>query len=92
MRYNNNVIIFYSTQLYLSILLITTLHVSALHVGHHQVCLEFKSYKVHAGKGVGGWVARYRYVGSYLWIVLGNYGIVILLLLWFHEVCHATLV
>jgi len=36
-------------------------------VGHHQVCLEVKSYKVHEWGG-----ARSRYVGSYLWIALGN--------------------
>jgi len=49
-------------------------------VGHHQVCLEVKSYKVHAGKEEGG-EARSRYVGSYLGIALGNYGIEIFLIL-----------
>ena len=57
-------------------------------MGHHQVCLEVKSYKVHAGKGGGG--PRSRYVGSYLWIALGNYGIEVFLILRFLEVSHAT--
>ena len=33
---------------------------------------------------------RSRYVGSYLWIALGNYGIEIFLMLQFLEVSHAT--
>ena len=56
-------------------------------MGHHQACLEVKSYKVHAGKGRG---PRSRYVGSYLSIALGNFGIEVFLMLRFHEVSHAT--
>ena len=56
-------------------------------MGRHQVCLEVKSYKVHSGKG--GW-PRSRYVGSYLWIALGNYGTEIFFILRFHEVSRAS--
>ena len=56
-------------------------------MGHHQVCLEVKSYKVHAGKGGG---PRSRYVGSYLWIALGNYGIETFLILRFLEVSRVS--
>jgi len=51
------------------------------------VCLEVKSYKVHAGKGGG---ARSRYVGSYLWIALGNYGTEVFLILRFNEVSRVS--
>ena len=56
-------------------------------MGHYQVCLEVKSYNMHAGKG---WGARSRYVGSYLWIALGNYGIEIFFILQFHEVSRVS--
>jgi len=56
-------------------------------VGHHHVCLEVKSYKVHVGKGGG---ARSRYVGSYLWNALGNYGIEVFLILRFDEVSRVS--
>ena len=56
-------------------------------MGHHQVCLEVNSYNVHAVKGGG---PRSRNVGSYIWIALGNYGIEISLILWFHEVSRAS--
>ena len=34
--------------------------------------------------------AKSRYVGSYLWIALGNYGTEVFLILQFLEVSHAT--
>jgi len=47
-----------------SLVCITTLHVSALCVGHHQVCLEVKSYNcMGEGEGVCWLGARSRYVG-----------------------------
>jgi len=33
---------------------------------------------------------RFRYVGSYLWIALGNFGIEVFLMLRFLEESHAT--
>ena len=66
---------------------VTTLHVSALDVCHHQVFLEVKSYKVHAVKREG---ARSLFVGIYLCIALGKYGIEVSLILRFLEVSHAT--
>ena len=41
----------------------------------------------------GAWregVAKYRYLGSYLWIALGNYGTEVFLILQFLEVSHST--
>jgi len=55
-------------------------------VGHHQVCLEY----VMQGACRGGEGPRSRYVGSYLWIALGNYGTEVFLTLRFREVSHAT--
>jgi len=51
-------------------------------------CVSRLSQRGACSEWRGG--AKYRYLGSYLWIALGNYGTEVFLILRFLEVSHAT--